>query len=977
MPFGLTNVPAVFMDLMNRVCKPYLDKFVIVFIDDILIYFKNQKEHEEHLKTILELLKREQLFAKFSKCDFWLEYVQFLGHVIDSEGVHMDPAKIAAIKNWTTPTTPTEVRQYLGLVSYYRRFIKGLSLISKPLTKLTQKNKKFEWETEAEEAFQTLKQKLCCASVLALLEGLEDFVVYYDASLKGFRAVLMQREKCVVYMDHKSLQYILDQKDLNNYDYEIRYHPGKANVVAGALSRKEKEPIRVKALVMTVHLNLHEQICLLRTLSGYDSIWVIVDRLTKSAYFLPVKTMDNMEKLTQLYLKEIVCQHGVPISIISDKDSKFTSRFWRSLQEALGTRIDMSTAYHPETDGQSGRTIQTLEDMLRACVIDFGDESLIIPLDEVQLDDKLHFIEKPAEIMDREVKRLKQSRIPIVKVNDVTRLQALVNKKKVVVIKATIKEALRLDDAEGVDCLPNEETFTEFPRIGYEKPSTKLTFYKVFFLSQWKFFIHTILQCMSAKITSWNESSASMASAVICLSLGDLSTHTTKYISSTLTQKQDDEKGDTYENVEEVNVGDAAEGDDSATHGEVPTVTEELSIPSPTPPTPPPQPPQDIPSTSQVQQIPPQSPQLKRRVKKLEKRNKVRVLKLRRLQRVRTSQRVETSDDTVMDDESNQGRMIAKMDQADAVVLNDNKEEDKEVADAVKDVEEAKVDESAQDQGRQAESQAKIYKIDMDHANKVLSMHEDETKPAEVQEVVDVASTAKLITEVVTATSETVTAVSAIITTIEAQVPAATLTAAHVRLVATPSRRRKGVVIKDPESKSTTSTIIPAKTKSKDKGKGILDEAINHVKRKAKEDPVVKRYQVLKRKQQTEAQARKNMIMYLKNTKEQIVEDENIALKKLNETLAGRAAKRRKLDEEVEELRRHLQIMPNEDDDVYTEATPLARKLILLVERKYPLIRFTLDQMLNVVRLEVEEESEVSLELLRFTRQQHQESQHE
>nr|GFC77806.1 putative reverse transcriptase domain-containing protein [Tanacetum cinerariifolium] len=208
--------------------------------------------------------------------------------------------------------TPTEVRQFLGLAGYYRRFIKGFSLISKPLTKLTQKNKKFEWETEAKEAFQMLIQKLCCAPILALPDGSEDLVVYCDASLRGFGAVLMQREKviayasrklriheenytthdlelgavvfalrlwrhylygtkCVVYTDHKTLQYILDQKELNmrqrrwiellsDYDCEIRYHPGKANVVADVLSQKEREPIRVKALVMTVHPSLHEQI---------------------------------------------------------------------------------------------------------------------------------------------------------------------------------------------------------------------------------------------------------------------------------------------------------------------------------------------------------------------------------------------------------------------------------------------------------------------------------------------------------------------------------------------------------------------------------------------------------------------------------------------------------------------------------------------------------------------------------------------
>ncbi|GJR33096.1 putative reverse transcriptase domain-containing protein [Tanacetum coccineum] len=191
MPFGLTNAPTVFIDLMNRVCKPYLDKFVIVFIDDILIYSKNKEEHKRHLKIILELLKNEQLYAKFSKCDFWLELVQFLGHVIDNKGVHVDPAKVEAIQIWSAPTTLKEVRQFLGLARYYRRFIEGFWLISKPLTKLIEKNKKYEWGTKEDEAFQTLKQKLCSAPILALPEGTKNFVVYYDASHKGFGAVLM------------------------------------------------------------------------------------------------------------------------------------------------------------------------------------------------------------------------------------------------------------------------------------------------------------------------------------------------------------------------------------------------------------------------------------------------------------------------------------------------------------------------------------------------------------------------------------------------------------------------------------------------------------------------------------------------------------------------------------------------------------------------------------------------------------------
>nr|GFA82980.1 hypothetical protein [Tanacetum cinerariifolium] len=503
----------------------------------------------------------------------------------------------------------------------------------------------------------------------------------------------------------------------------------------------------------------------------------------------------------------------------------------------------------------------------------------------------------------------------------------------------------------GVDCLPNEEIFAELARMGYEKPSTKLTFYKAFFSRKWKFHIHTISQCMRAKITSWNEFSSSMASAVICLSSGDLSTHTTKYTSPALTQKvfaNMKRVGDANENVEEVNAGDAAEGDVSDAHGEVLTV-QPLS-PQPQPQS---QPPQDaefpmnllqevmdtcVALTRRVDHLEfdkvaqaLEITKLKRRVKKLERRNKVRVLKLRRLQRVGTSQRVETSDETVMDDVSDQGRMTTEVDVDADVVLKDDKEvadEAKEVADVVKDVQE------------------------------ILSMQEDETEPAEVQEVVDVVTTAKLITEVVTTASETVTVASAIITAAEAQVPAVTLTAALARVAAAPSRKRKGVVIKDPEEESTTSTIISAETKSKDKGKGILveepkplknkqqikqdeqyakelqaelnknidwDESIDHVKGKAKEDHAVKRYQVLKRKPQTEAQARKNIMMYLRNvagfkmdyfkgmsyddirpifeakfnsnvafllkTKEQIEEDENRALKRLNETPTERAAK--------------------------------------------------------------------------------------
>ncbi|KAI3750191.1 hypothetical protein L2E82_20820 [Cichorium intybus] len=572
MPFGLTNAPAVFMDLMNRVCRPYLDKFVIVFIDDILIYLRSKEEHSQHLRQVLETLRAEKLYAKFSKCEFWLRKVDFLGHVVSKEGIHVDPSKIKAIESWEAPRTPTEIRQFLGLAGYYRRFIQNFSKIAKPLTTLTQKGVTFKWGDKQDAVFQTLKKALCSAPILSLPEGTEDFVVYCDASNQGLGCVLMQRGKviayasrqlkthevnytthdlelgavvfalkiwrhylydteCTVYTDHKSLQHILNQKELNmrqrrwmellsDYECEIRYHPGKANVVADALSRKEYSGRRVKSLTMTIHSHLSTQIkeaqlealkpenvanealrgmdknlevkddgarylmnriwtprfggfrdiimneahktrysvhpgsdkmyldlkklywwpnmkaeiatyvgkfltCakvkveyqkpsgllvqpaipewkweritmdfitkLPKTTGGLDTIWVIVDRLTKSAHFLPIKETDRMDKLARPYLKEIVKLHGVPRSIISDRDSRFTSHFWQSLQKAMGTKLDMSTAYHPQTDGQSERTIQTLEDMLRACVIDFGKAwDTHLPLIEFSYNNSYH-----------------------------------------------------------------------------------------------------------------------------------------------------------------------------------------------------------------------------------------------------------------------------------------------------------------------------------------------------------------------------------------------------------------------------------------------------------------------------------------------------------------------------------------------------------------------------------------------------------
>nr|GEU63656.1 hypothetical protein [Tanacetum cinerariifolium] len=445
------------------------------------------------------------------------------------------------------------------------------------------------------------------------------------------------------------------------------------------------------------------------------------------------------------------------------------------------------------------------------------------------------------------------------------KLQALVDRKKVVLTDTVIRDILRLDDAEGVDCLPNEEIFVELARMGYEKPSTKLTFYKAFFSSQWKFLIHTILQSMSAKRTSWNEFSSAMTSAVIYLftgrklnfskyifeslvrnvdssskfymyprflqliiqnQLGDLSSHTAKYISPALTQK-------VFANIKRVGkgfsgvetplftgmlvIGENVEEGIATEH-----VQDDVDVAAAQ---------EDLPSTSSVLPTPTSSPQpqpqaadfpfaleisqLKKRVKRLEKCNKVKVLKLHRLKKVGTSQRINTSDDTIMEDVSNQGRMT---DELDMDALTAEKKEERKT-------EEAK-NSAGDDQVKRR--QAEIYQIDMDHPSKVLIMKEDEL--AEVEEVVEVVTTAKLITKVVAAASKSVSAASTTIPAAEPQVPAATPTAVPVRVAATSTRRRKRVVIRDLKEESTVKT--PAETKSKDKDKGIMVEEPTPMKKK-------------------------------------------------------------------------------------------------------------------------------------------------
>ncbi|KAL0534048.1 hypothetical protein IC582_028325 [Cucumis melo] len=308
MSFGLTNAPAVFMDLMNRLFWEFLDTFVIVFIDDILIYSKTEAEHEEHLRIVLQTLRDNMLYTKFSKCEFWLKQVSFLGHVVSKAGVSVDPAKIEAVTGWTRPSTVSEVRSFLGLAGYYRRFVENFSRIATPLTQLTRKGAPFVWSKACEGSFQNLKQKLVTAPVLTVPDGSGSFVIYSDASKKGLGCVLMQQGKVVAYAsrqlksheqnyhthdlelaavvfalkiwrhylygekiqiftDHKSLKYFFTQKELNmrqrrwlelvkDYDCEILYHPGKANVVADALSRK----VSHSAALITRQAPLHRDL---------------------------------------------------------------------------------------------------------------------------------------------------------------------------------------------------------------------------------------------------------------------------------------------------------------------------------------------------------------------------------------------------------------------------------------------------------------------------------------------------------------------------------------------------------------------------------------------------------------------------------------------------------------------------------------------------------------------------------------------
>ncbi|CAI7891587.1 unnamed protein product [Closterium sp. NIES-54] len=547
LPFELTNAPATFMSLMHSVFRDFLDRFVIIFIDDILIYSKSLKERVEHLRQVFTRLREHSLFAKQSKCEFAKPSIPFLGHIILHNQLAMDPSKVKAIREWKEPTSIKEVQAFLGLANYYRKFIRHFAAITSPLSNLLCKSEPFHWDSDQQTAFNALKCALTSSPTLALPNPSLPYVIWTDASQVAMGAILCQDQghglqplafesrklkpaecnyathdrealaivhaikkwRCYVHMqpitvltDHCTLQHQKTQPHLTprqarwmeyleQYvpELKIEYRAGHLNpadsltrppqpqlttigsvtwdesfikkftkgyrhdhfylysaaddkyffyespfwykadsrIICVPAERKLRHLVlrkhhdqnghfgvdktlaaissnffwpklsrAVRSYVCSCHTCQCNKACntapygllhpleipqlpwthvtldfitdLPRTSSHHNAILTVVDKLSKMAHFLPTSTTATAENVADLFFKEIVRLHGIPSVLISDRDSRFVGRFWQSLFNRLGTKIHLSTAYHPQSDGQTERMNQTLEDALRACV---------------------------------------------------------------------------------------------------------------------------------------------------------------------------------------------------------------------------------------------------------------------------------------------------------------------------------------------------------------------------------------------------------------------------------------------------------------------------------------------------------------------------------------------------------------------------------------------------------------------------------
>ncbi|OAO89342.1 hypothetical protein AXX17_ATUG01610 [Arabidopsis thaliana] len=439
MPFGLTNAPSTFMRLMNHDLRAYIGHFVVVYFDDIL------EEHVEHLKTVLEVLRKEKLYVNLKKCTFGTDNLVFLGFVVSTDGVKVDEEKVKAIREWPSPKSVGEVRSFHGLAGFYRRFVKDFSTLAAPLTEVVKKNVGFKWEQAQEDAFQALKKKLTHAPdkkpIAYFSEKLGGSTLNYPTYDKELYALVralqtlqhyLWPKEFVIHTDHESLKHLKGQQKLNKrharwvefidtFPYVIKYKKGKDNVVADALSRREahggglmghfggsktlkvmqdhfhwphmkrdvermcercttckqaKAKSQPHGLYTPLPIPLHPWndismdfvVGLPRTRTGKDSIFVVVDRFSKIAHFIPCHKSDDAMHIANLFFREVVRLHGMPKTIVSDRDTKFLSYFWKTLWSKLGTKLLFSTTCHPQTDGQTEVVNRTLSTLLRALI---------------------------------------------------------------------------------------------------------------------------------------------------------------------------------------------------------------------------------------------------------------------------------------------------------------------------------------------------------------------------------------------------------------------------------------------------------------------------------------------------------------------------------------------------------------------------------------------------------------------------------